>query len=792
MVENVGPAFEFVNLMFLEETVRVHGIIRDIVRASALSVGKKVRIAFFYQNDSFDAVIPYCLELLYQTNVVSRRNRYRILLFCGRHYSVLKEIYKDTFFGSGNFCNNLFGLGAVTPSGSIRGEKKIYSHGKKSTKECEDKFLFSSSYSFLPESDIAKTIAAVVILPPSLSNMHKIPQICQWCEENGVPTISIFDPFPTARKIKFYGSMDFIAYGWSIGELEDAAKSAPLESSTPISNPKRLLLLSEMGEVDYTKVSDHVASPLFNSLNSALTEAHKKMGRNYYDKDMLVEAASLSRRLAALSCPLLDYDKEYFGSMFRKPLSERVDNFISMVNAATSMGGVSSEIGKAAHYLVEIKKELACSNPKFNELSTQIGSLISSGLKAIVLIPTQKEADAFSKALANLKIPITENDRRSAGIEIRSFGADRNELENCDHDMALLSTYPFRDKKYLVSKLIAKKAKIFLYPCEISDYMFFSSLYKQIEEKFFTKSRRLEIKTFLSGKGDLTDIKISRITRHEEKAEAELEYGTMKPKDILSVLTDIEMSLDVSAPSLFQESVNKEMIAKAAGGEIKTSGLLIKFHTGDKLYVREEKTVQVLSASDDVVFKIAKDLEGGETLILVNRDMRMSLNELILEKAEEYPKLKVLKVMVGLWVNALKEGMILKGDDEARLLEKMNAMGAGIKSKYTIKHWINGEVIGPRDQKNILRIAEIYNCGSLGENAKAIVASITQMRGLRRIILLRAKNALVEGESKEIEKLGIDLSDFADALEFFRITSIEKVDGIPIERLDKIGDGYEI
>src|SRR5450830_322546 len=53
-------------LDFKKEPVRVHDIVREIVQVSKDSCGKKVRLAFFYQNDSFDAVIPYGLEMLYQ------------------------------------------------------------------------------------------------------------------------------------------------------------------------------------------------------------------------------------------------------------------------------------------------------------------------------------------------------------------------------------------------------------------------------------------------------------------------------------------------------------------------------------------------------------------------------------------------------------------------------------------------------------------------------------------------------------------------------------------------------
>jgi len=660
-------------------------------------------------------------------------------------------------------------------------------------KTAEDKFLFSSSYSFLPNEDISERIAAVVIIPQSFGSLHKIPQICDWCRRSGIATVAIFDPYPTARKIKFYDSLNFIPYGWELEELKKVAQKLEPASVTPLSNTERLFRLADTAELEYTKIGEEEVAPLFRTLNITLNEIRKRLQPAFYEKDMLMEAASLSRRLAALSCPLMDYDKEYFGSMFRKPLSERIDNFIDIVQGSTEGKGVLAELEKAAYYLTEIKKELAQSNPKFNEMARQIGEMVSKKTNAVILIPSQKEAHAFARSLCNLKVPITESDLEEAGIEIRSFNADQDKLESSPHQIAVLTTYPFLDKKYLLSNAVAKKIRIVLYRCELIDYKFFKNLYKKIESKFFTKSRRKSIKKFLCGKGKLKDIKISGIKRKGEKIEMDTATKSRKkPKDVLSVLTDIEKSLDVSASSIFQESVSKSTIQRDSKGEMKTSGLIIELHTGGYLYVREEKTVQVLSASDDVTYKLAKDLKEGETLILINRDTRTSLNDLLLEKAEEYPKLKVLQTMVNLWVNALRDGMIDEGDNEEDLRKKMNELGAGIKSKYTIRNWVNSEVIGPRDSKNILRIAEIYKNENLKNNAQAVAASITEMRGLRRTILHRAKNALIEGESDEIEKLGIDLSDFADAIEFFRVVSIKQMDGIPVGSLDKIGGKYEI
>jgi len=132
MADRNRSTLAFINdegyLRFKDKTVNVHDVVRDVLYVSMLSSGKEVRIAFFYQNDSFDAVIPYCLEMLYQLKGINS-NRNCVLLYGGKLYSYFKSVYKNTYFGDGNFCNDLFGLGCIRPEGGIRSEKKYIPPG---------------------------------------------------------------------------------------------------------------------------------------------------------------------------------------------------------------------------------------------------------------------------------------------------------------------------------------------------------------------------------------------------------------------------------------------------------------------------------------------------------------------------------------------------------------------------------------------------------------------------------------------------------------------------------------
>ena len=54
------------------------------------------------------------------------------------------------------------------------------------------------------------------------------------------------------------------------------------------------------------------------------------------------------------------------------------------------------------------------------------------------------------------------------------------------------------------------------------------------------------------------------------------------------------------------------------------------------------------------------------------------------------------------------------------------------------------------------------------------------------------KNALVEGEIDEIEKLGVNIDDFEQYVEMFEVASIEKRNNISVARLDTVDGTYEL
>ena len=144
------------------------------------------------------------------------------------------------------------------------------------------------------------------------------------------------------------------------------------------------------------------------------------------------------------------------------------------------------------------------------------------------------------------------------------------------------------------------------------------------------------------------------------------------------------------------------------------------------------------------------------------------------------------------WRETLIAGMKKENDNDYTLLEKLKQLGCKRESEQTIHAWRDGLVMGPQDYEDIKRIADAYLDKGLKENAENVIISIKRLKTLRREIIARVRNAMLEEKSEELEKLGIRVEEIENAIEFFRIKDKIKRDSVSREYLGKIVKNYGI
>lgn len=776
-----SPYLQSVPVKFDKKQFSLHQIQNDILEGIS-SFEDRFKIVYFYQNPSYDSVLPTALELLYQATdkLGEGKERDKVLIYGGKEHGNLTEAYEKTYFGSALFCNELFGYGKLNSKGQISGEKQTYQKGKRTKKSAEDHLIFSHTYKAFPSERIANQINSIIIKPPS-NLKYWISEINKRAEEYGIPNLVVFDPYPSANKIKYYQGLGFQIYGWRHEELREGSEDK--SSNLPLSDTRGMRLFSTERNYEDQEVREPELERLYKKLEDSLDEARRHSNTEIYGRSKLNTIRKLSRKLSSVSVPLTEYDKEYL----RSPLSRDIDNFEKRIKEDIGEGA-TAEVFEAAHLLRDIKDNIQESNPKYDSLVTEVASSVSNDEESLILMPSKNEIRAFKRAVRNSKNPISLEE---SPVKFASFKAEIDFLINENFENVILSTYPFLKNNYLVSDYISPNTKVLMYPWEKKDYEHFQKLYSSIEQRFFSKEHREEVKDKLSKGESAEEPEIPKVRKEEfnpnETAEEQEDSRSLEN------LIKAERSMDVSRESFIGESESKP--EQEEDGEV-DEAIRMSLESGRELNVRPNKDLQVLKASDNVVNKPAVELDVGDTLVLVESSAAMNLNDLIRNKAENIPELRVYEEMASLWREELRRAVEKNDDSEEEVLERLKKEGSNISTSQTINNWLNDRVVGPQDPQDIVRIGEAYDIDDLKENGQQIQIAVSKVHRMRSMIIKKAMSALVTDDENMIEdleeELNVDIDEFTRSLEFERVQDMENVKDVDKKLLNTAGEEFEV
>src|SRR3989338_181639 len=775
----VAPKLTQVDFRFDGRKIEFHSIEKDALELATLTANKGSKIAIFYPSETYDCLLPFCLELLYQGRFMRKEKR-SVILFAGRLAPKLRDLYLYLNYGPESIASSLFGLSYLTRHGisSIKpvGLKKLV----------PDRFIISNNYSVLPQQSLAKDVNSAIIIAPAHGMTFRILKDIKWGDENGIGNRVLFDNFPTYRKLKLYTSLGFAIYGWETCDIE--SRTDENNNTTPFSNSKSLSTFGHSSQITVIDAIDHETDKQLEGLSQAIEKLRKfsdDADNNPTEYIIFREASYILRRLESLTVPLYDYDQSDIQT-FRLGLIERINSIIELCdNIGTK---APAEINEIKVYLSEARSHLTSRNPKFSCLLNEIGECINRNEKAILFLGSDQDKFAFLKVLEKRNRHIAQQIPNS-NIVFETLYCNYKKYVGKDFDRAIFCTYLPLSRNRLIDKIQAKEKKMILYTIEKRTFNFFNKLRTKFEQVFFTAAAREDLRQFLMSPDESYKQKSIKFIGELEKDVDELKHvSEEKPTSIISLFTDTE---DLVEPEpVFYDKVHLE--GEESGKKLFIDGMAIGLYEAGTLLTKSERTVQVVTESDEVRYKKAAELKIGDQLLLINRQTKKTLNELILEKANEYPKLQIIKMLVDIWVSELRKGMRTNNDSDLSLLRKLQESGSRIKHDGTIKLWCEGYVIGPRDRDDVIRIADAYSSASIRANYKGINTSIKNLRGLRRSIVRRLKNALVEGEIDEIEKLGVNIDDFEQYVEMFEVASIEKRNNISVARLDTVDGTYEL
>jgi hypothetical protein len=416
------------------------------------------------------------------------------------------------------------------------------------------------------------------------------------------------------------------------------------------------------------------------------------------------------------------------------------------------------------------------------------GSLATRTPSALIFSNVQ-ERTAFEKSLSALETPIPLDLTSRLGVLIGSFDSLPRVPATAEKKLkgAIFSTYPPLGRtNQVVDWLLAhcETSTVILRKPEAEAFRFFEKDAENLTLFLFSPAARIRTLTELAFGRPAARLAIPR-TGAVEVQEPLIDTGPgYSHKDLLKLLIEFDETGTIPTAPQHPSTMAKE-------SSTTLPGLLVHFSEGGTLAVKRSKYVYKSMEAGKVKPVRAERLKPGDVIVLVDMSVNKSLNELILEKASNYPKFRFLEELVRKWIRALRQGMTESGDTPRKMLLKLGERGSNIKTTTTIYFWRNGLVVGPHDFDDIKRIAQIYSKPELVENFEGITKAIREFRHLRIEVLHSLKQLLILGEKTTLERAGMDIEEFADAIAFMTVRSVVPSDKIDVEEFNRVS-GFSI
>jgi hypothetical protein len=200
----------------------------------------------------------------------------------------------------------------------------------------------------------------------------------------------------------------------------------------------------------------------------------------------------------------------------------------------------------------------------------------------------------------------------------------------------------------------------------------------------------------------------------------------------------------------------------------------VKLSNGEMREWSAQSKVNVLRENDDISRKQVKDLELGETILLLD-SVADDIYDTFVESAHQKEKLRKAESTVESWRGILKEGLS-DGLTEEQLLTEMKKHGSEITDTSTISCWRTGECIGPRDPEDVRRVLKILK-PEMEPTYEATADAMKRIRKEHRDIGRKARKAI---ESQMQEAIVGDITtdipeDINDVSEDVREATVEDI-----------------
>ena len=201
-----------------------------------------------------------------------------------------------------------------------------------------------------------------------------------------------------------------------------------------------------------------------------------------------------------------------------------------------------------------------------------------------------------------------------------------------------------------------------------------------------------------------------------------------------------------------------------------TIQFVLETNTGRQL---DERSVRSLRANDVVLF--------------IHGQNRQNLYELIVSRVHAHPSIALYLSLIQRWQEEIAESARKSNLALEEILNQMRQRGSQLQAPQTIRLWLSGRVMCPKDEKDLQRIASVLDMSFVKQYHSQISRAASRLRGihigLSRKLNQWLQHGAIEATSEQVNELidpelGITFNDFQDALHLLTVKETKQVEGL--------------
>ncbi len=804
-----------------------HTVDRSLLRVVNKAISQKIRLSVSYPVHFCNMVIPFAVEAYYELFEESMKSevKNKRKVFVVSDNLEIRENYLKLDLAGSPLSNIVAPLGLVSRNGNIKPVYVKYRGMSKRDREYakDSQIIISTSIKLLPDDPITSDIGVIIVQMNRRINPEDIEKFLDWADSKDLKSIIFISTDPYSANTDYLKSIGFPVWSWTpeilsdefSNELEELnydketyTKNYFLKSAVFIENNIRGIK-KKFHVFDQDTRLNELLYKCWDFFTNTIKIFRKEGNPNlrYLAYTFSKQISILEKTIAPLFFVENAEESSYFSMHSLSARLEKIRYFCSKIGEDSQMMAAYAQ--NAISLYEDIAEYLQSHNsPKSEYIKKVIKHAIENKKRYLIITYRECDSQAVYDYLEKEE-EISKESLEEKNILIRKY-SDLYDINFPLDKVFICGTMPIRpENTRLTLRLnLSPEIEFLLYPTETT------ILKKQIEydnvrshKEFGLSTRAYALSRLLkidskAIKGQLKNKYDKEYSYEKEGIHDESEKYLEKIED--PKLKDVFGEIDSELKSSHLEgeedwevdndsSVDYKEILSSKG-DIKIESFRIDFTDGTVMYVNKTKRLPIITEKKtSEEYKTANMIKPDDLIILVDSGARNTVAQELLKRVHEHPKLRDDAVFAKSWAFLLKKRIVEENDSISEAFDKLKEAGIDIKTEISVRFWISGETIGPRNPNNILCIAKAYGIDFLEEKHQRIISAIKRIRSINHKVLRRIKEILLKKGIKAKfeddlidEELGLHIEDFSDAISMKRVKSINSGMEVPYNYLNKL------